>query len=188
VVLGDVARRPAVPGANDNATGVATLVALARRLRERPVRGLRVLLVSTGSEESFTEGMCAFLDRHGDELDPATTRFLVVDCTGGPTLVQLEGEGMLYITPYDEELKTLVTRAGREEGIGCLRGLQTRSITDALPAARRGYRAAMLTSVDPVDSIPNYHWPTDLPENVDYDTVAAGVRVCDRVIRRLAAD
>jgi hypothetical protein len=32
----------------------------------------------------------------------------------------------------------------------------------------------------------NYHWPTDVPENVDYRGVADSVKLCERVIRRLA--
>jgi hypothetical protein len=32
----------------------------------------------------------------------------------------------------------------------------------------------------------NYHWPTDVPENVDYDAVGRAVAVAERVVRRLA--
>ena len=53
--------RQAVPGANDNLTGVAVLLSLARSLRDDPLpAGTRVILLSTGSEESFMEGMQAF--------------------------------------------------------------------------------------------------------------------------------
>ena len=40
----DIGSRSVVPGANDNLSGVAVLVELARALRERPVQGVRVLL------------------------------------------------------------------------------------------------------------------------------------------------
>src|SRR3954451_22545858 len=43
----DIATRTVVPGANDNLTAVAVLLELAHALREEPVRGVRVLLVST---------------------------------------------------------------------------------------------------------------------------------------------
>jgi hypothetical protein len=69
----EIGSRSTVPGANDNLTGVATLIGLARRLQERPVAGARVLLLSTGSEESFMEGMQAFARRHFHRL-PATAR------------------------------------------------------------------------------------------------------------------
>ena len=69
LAFGDIATRTVVPGANDNLTAVAVLLELARLLRERPVEGVRVLLVSTGSEESFMEGMRGWVRRHGPALD-----------------------------------------------------------------------------------------------------------------------
>ena len=66
--------RAVVPGANDNLSAVGALVGLAAALRDRPVEGARVLLVSTGSEESFSEGMQGFGERHFDDLDPDADR------------------------------------------------------------------------------------------------------------------
>ncbi len=51
----DIGRSPISPGANDNLTSVAALLALARRLAAEPVTGLRVILLFPGSEESFEE-------------------------------------------------------------------------------------------------------------------------------------
>ncbi|MGC1799798.1 MAG: hypothetical protein WA701_05365 [Solirubrobacterales bacterium] len=31
----------------------------------------------------------------------------------------------------------------------------------------------------------NYHWKTDTPENVNYDTVADAIRLSEAVIRKL---
>ena len=58
------ARREVVPGANDNGTAVVPLLALAERLLEEPPQGIRVILLSAGSEESFSEGIKAFGERH----------------------------------------------------------------------------------------------------------------------------
>ncbi len=41
-----------------------------------------VLLVSTGSEESFIEGMRGFVARHGAELARSQARVLCVECVG----------------------------------------------------------------------------------------------------------
>jgi TonB family protein len=58
-VIGQIGSTRVVPGANDNVTGVVTLIELARRLADEPTSEVRVLLVSTGAEESFMEGMRA---------------------------------------------------------------------------------------------------------------------------------
>ncbi len=69
--MADIGRSRVVPGANDNLSAVAVLIALARSLAEQPPAGVRVLLLSTGSEESFMEGMQGFMRRHRARLDPA---------------------------------------------------------------------------------------------------------------------
>ncbi|MHB8235384.1 MAG: peptidase M28, partial [Solirubrobacteraceae bacterium] len=51
--VADIWRNETVQGANDNLSGVAALVALAQMLRDDPVPGLRVLLVSCGAEETL---------------------------------------------------------------------------------------------------------------------------------------
>lgn len=175
-----------VPGANDNVTGVAVLLGVARSLRDAPVSGLRVLLVSTGAEESFMEGMKGFVERHAPALSPAHTRFVAVDTVGSPHLHAIESEGMLVHADYDAGLKDLLSAGAAERGVDLGRGLRFSFATDALRAMRAGYRAALLASVNEFKAPANYHWRTDHADNVDYGTVAAAVEICDAVIRRLA--
>ena len=78
---------------NDNATAVVLLLAIARRLLAEPTSSLRVILLSTGSEESFSEGIKAFGERHFDSPPRESTFFLCVDTLGSPTLNVLRGEG-----------------------------------------------------------------------------------------------
>src|ERR1700677_701984 len=78
-VVIDVWRSQTVPGANDNLSGVATLVAFAELLRERPLPGLRVLLVSCGAEETLQDGVRAFIASHRHELAPGRTCFVNLD-------------------------------------------------------------------------------------------------------------
>jgi hypothetical protein len=70
--------------ANDNLSGVAALVALAELLRERPIPGMRVLLVSRGAEETLQDGVRAFMARHRDELDAERTWFVASIQHQGP--------------------------------------------------------------------------------------------------------
>jgi hypothetical protein len=186
--MAEIGSRSTVPGANDNLSGVAVVLGLARTLRERPVRGLRVLLVSTGSEESFMEGMQAFARRHFASLPTGSTHVVCVDTVGSPTLMELEGEGMLWMRDYPEAFKDLVAQAAEAEGVELVRGLRFRNATDGLIALKAGYPTVMLGSITRYKAPANYHWPTDTAENVDFDTVADCARVVDAVVRRLAAD
>ena len=182
----EIGARGVVPGANDNLTGVATLAGLARRLADEPVAGVRVLLVSTGSEESFMEGMQAFARRHFATLPTDRTHVICVDTVGSPELVMLEGEGMLRMHDYPAAFRELVAECARRAGVHLRRGLRFRNATDALIARRAGYPTVMLGSVNRYKLPDNYHWPTDVPDNVDFSTTADAVALCHEVVQSLA--
>ena len=186
--MADIGGRAVVPGANDNLSAVATLLALARSLQERPIQGVRVLLVSTGSEESFSEGMQAFGSRHFHELDPDHTEMLCVECVGSPDLQVIEGEGMLKMRDYPQAMRDEIEQAASEAGVPIARGLRTTAATDAIIALRAGYRVATLASVDETKWPANYHWPSDSPANICWSTIEQAIRVCDRWVRRRAGE
>ncbi|MGE5617351.1 MAG: M28 family metallopeptidase [Candidatus Woesearchaeota archaeon] len=182
-----IALSPTVPGANDNLSGVATLLSVARSVAREPLRGLRLMLVSTGDEEGLMEGMRAFFEAHRDELSPERTRFLNVDAVGSPHLVLIEAEGMLQVRQYDEPFKDLIGDCAATAGIPLRRGFTMRLGTDGYVALRNGVPAATLMSANDYGAASNYHWPTDTPDRVDYATVEQAVSLCNLVVRRLAA-
>ena len=171
-----------VPGANDNLSSVAVLVALAHELKQNPTEGVRVILLSTGSEESFMEGMQGFGRRHFAELPPDATEFVCLECVGSPQLCVVEGEGMLRMRDYPERSREALARAGAAAGIELQRGLRTVAATDALIALRAGYPTCTLGGVDETKFPSNYHWPSDLPDNLDWSSVDRAVDVCLRYL------
>jgi hypothetical protein len=183
--MADIALRDVVPGANDNLSGVAAQMSLAHALAADPPRNTRVILLFPGCEESFQEGMSAWLDRHQHELPKRTTAFVNHETVGSPMLVLLEGEGMLGITDYSAELKRRIRAIGDELGIFLYKDLRTRNASDSLIPLRRGYTCAVLASCDEYKAPSNYHWPTDVPENLRYDTIADCARITLELTRRL---
>jgi hypothetical protein len=186
-VMGDIAARSVVPGANDHLTAVGAVIALAQRLRDEPLAGARVLLVSTGSEESFSEGMSGFLARHGDELDPSRTELLCLECLGGARLIVVEGEGMLRMRDYPAEMCDALVQAAARAGVRIERGAKTVAATDALVALRAGYPVVTLASMEDTKLPLNYHWPNDVPENLRWPTLERAIEVCERFVRERAA-
>jgi hypothetical protein len=181
--MADIGARDVVPGANDNLSAVGALVALAARLREKPVQGLRVLLVSTGSEESFSEGMAAFGRRHFPALDPERTEFVCLECLGGPKLLVVEGEGMLRMRDYTPHMRTALAEAAADAGVTITRGLRTVAATDALIALRAGYPVVTLASIDETGLPLNYHWPSDTPDALHWETIEAAIDTCEQFVR-----
>ncbi|HTA33534.1 MAG TPA: M28 family peptidase [Solirubrobacteraceae bacterium] len=182
----DIGASAVVPGANDNLSAVAVLVALSRALSERPSPGVRVLLLSTGSEESFMEGMQGFIRRHRGALDPDRTTVLCLECVGSPTLTLIEAEGMLRMRPYSDSARRRLADAAAALDVELVRGLRTVAATDALVALRRGYAAATLASIDETKFPANYHWPSDTPENLDWGTMQRAFAVTERFVRAAA--
>jgi hypothetical protein len=182
----EIGVRDAVPGANDNLTGVATLLGLATELAEQPLEGLRVLLVSTGSEEAFMEGMQAFARRHFPDLLPERTHVVCVDTVGSPQLTLIEGEGMLRMRDYPNDFKSFVSECADDSGVELSRGLRLRNATDGLIALRAGYPTVAIGSVTELKVPSNYHWPTDTAENVDHERVSDAVTLCTAIAQRLA--
>jgi Peptidase family M28 len=188
-IIVDIWRNQTVPGANDNLSGAAALVALAELLHDDPVPGLRVLLVSCGAEETLQDGVRAFLARHRHELALGRTWFVNLDTVGSPHLVQLEAEGPVWMEPYTGPwLRDLL--AARAEGLGIAleRGFRARASTDSVIPSRAGYPTATLVSITDWRSPANYHLPSDTPANLDYATVADATRLVHDLARALAED
>jgi hypothetical protein len=185
--LEDIAHSQIVPGANDNLSGVAVLVALAERLRS--LAGLRVLLVSCGAEEVLQGGIYGFVRRWLPKLDRERTWFLNLETVGSPELILLEGEGPVVMEDYfDRSFRDLVARAAASAGAPIRRGMRSRVSTDAVIPSRAGYPTATLTSIDRYKALSNYHKMSDTPENVDYRTVRQALTVAEGVAHELAAN
>jgi hypothetical protein len=183
--MADIGVRRVVDGANDNLTGVAASMSLARALAADPPENTRIVLLFPGSEEGFQEGMHEWWLRHRDEFDRSTTLFVNHETVGSPHLVLLEGEGMLGITDYPADVKRFVQDIADDLGIFLYRELRTRNSSDSLLPLRDGYKCALFASCDDLKAPTNYHWYTDTPENVDYETVDEMARLSLELTRRL---
>lgn len=184
--MAEIGLRGVVPGANDNGTAVIALLELARRFAADPPAGLRVILLSTGSEESFSEGMKAFGERHFPGLPVDSTFFVNMDTIGSPHLTVLRGEGFLKMFDYPEPALNLADRAAEEEGIDLMPNLRIRNGTDGLEPLYAGYPVVSICSCTEHKQPANYHWPNDIAENVDFNTVESGIRLAESITRRLS--
>jgi hypothetical protein len=185
--LADIALHPAVPGANDNLSGVAVALAVAAALNRAPLPGLRVLFLSAGAEEALQQGIREFARAQFSRLDPGRTWFLTLDTVGSGNLVMLEGEGTVRMHDYGTPFKDLVADCARQAGIPLIRGLRSRNSTDGCVPMRYGFPTVTLVSVNDQKLLPNYHQYSDTPENVDYRSVRAAAGLTEAVARRLAA-
>jgi len=165
-----------VPGANDNASGVAVATAIARELSRQPLESTRVIFLATGCEESGTAGMRSFLESHSGEWDGAL--FLNLDGVGAPaTLRYLPREGVGRILDADRGLLGVCERVARDRpDLGLEPAARLVGLTyDATPVMARKGRAITLSAQD--ESIPNYHTPDDVPKALDLGVLARALEV-----------
>jgi hypothetical protein len=183
--MAEIGLRDVVPGANDNGTAVIALLALAERLLAEPTENLRVILLSVGSEESFSEGIKAFGERHFPDLSQESTFFLCLETLGSPHLLVLRGEGFLRMREYPSRSLAMMDGLAEELGIRLFPNLRLRNGTDGLEPLAAGYETAVLASCTDLKQPANYHWWHDLAKNVDFATVADGIRLSEAAVRRL---
>jgi acetylornithine deacetylase/succinyl-diaminopimelate desuccinylase-like protein len=183
--MADIGLRNPVPAANDNGTAVVALLELARRFVAEPPQGIRVILLSTGSEESFSEGMKAFGERHFPELPRESTFFLCLETLGATHLLALKGEGFLKMRDYPPRALAFVERVAGDLGIWLYPNLRTYNGTDGLESAAAGYETVALCSCTDHKQPGRYHWPNDTAENVDFSTLERAITLSEAAVRRL---
>jgi hypothetical protein len=181
----DIGARQVVPGANDNGSSVVALLALARRFAAEPPRGVRVVLLSAGSEESFSEGMKAWGERHFPELPRESTLFLCLESIGSPHLLVLRAEGFLKLYEYSPRPLAFMDDLAEEMDIDLVPNLRVRAGTDGLESLAAGYETAVLCSCDDLKQASNYHWPTDIAANINYTTLEQAIDLSQEAVRRL---
>ena len=184
--MADIGLREVVPGANDNGAACIVLLALAKRFAEEPPEGVRVILLSTGSEESFSEGMKAWGERHFPELPRESTLFLCLEALGSDHLLVLRGEGFLRMNEYSPGALAFMDSLAAEMNIWLYPNLRIHNGTDGLEPLASGYQTAVLCSCNDLKQAGNYHWPTDIAANINFTTVETAISLLQETVRRLS--
>ena len=173
-LLIDIALSDIVPGAYDNASGVAAVLSAADELTANPPANLDVWVVLAGSEESFCEGSRAFVRSRRKELDRATTAFVNVDSVSFGQVAYEISQGPVISLPHDPQLIELCQALGESGAAGPegARPIRHPLLDDAMPARVRRMRAITLRTTDPEGNLaPWYHTHDDVPERVDAEAL-----------------
>jgi Zn-dependent M28 family amino/carboxypeptidase len=190
VLVIDITLSNVVPGAYDNASGVAAVLSAAEELDENPPANLDVWVVLPGAEECNAEGMAAWFRRHRKDLDREQTFFVNLDSLSYGTVHYLDGEGAIVTYAMDPRLRQLAA-AVAESGIPAAEGSRPLTIpfhTDALPAVARGFRAISLIGAEDGVGAPYYHTHEDTPDKIDDEALTRAVSFTVELVRALDRD
>jgi hypothetical protein len=190
VLVIDISLSKVVPGAYDNASGVAAVLSTAEELDDDPPSNLDVWVVLPGAEECNAEGMAAWFRRHAREIDRERTFFVNLDSLSYGTVHYLDGEGAIVTYGMDRRLRELCA-AIADSGLPAAAGARPITIpfhTDALPAIARRFRAISLIGAEEGVGAPYYHTPQDTPDKVDDEALSRAVSFTVELVRAIDRD
>jgi hypothetical protein len=198
------------PGANDNGSGVAAILSLARRFAgTQNYRTLR--FVAFVNEEPFyfqsTEmGSYVYAGRcreRGDQISTMVSLETIGYFSGqrGSQRYPAPGLGLIYPRTgnFIGFVSNIDSRSLLRAALGEFRRhAQVPSEGAALPAAvpgvgwsdqwsfwQHGYRGIMVTDTAPF-RYPHYHAPSDMPDKLDYDSMTRVATALEKMIQRQA--
>jgi hypothetical protein len=175
-LLLDIALSGVVPGANDNASGVATVLRLAQRFGgANLLRHFEVMVLLPGAEEGFLLGMRAWLRRHKKELDASSTIFVNVDTVGHGTVRWQTKSGFIFPLSFHPALLELCAELGEKHNA---RGVVSRIVSDAYSARAAGFPAVSIGCLNAMDYVPTYHQHSDTPDNIDPESLDRAFDFC----------
>jgi Peptidase family M28 len=184
-LLADIALSSPVPGANDNASGVATVLRLADRYGG-DLDHFDVWVLFTGAAEGLQLGMRAWLRAHRRELDKARTAFVCVDEVGHGTVRYARKEGFVIALRHHRALVELCDQIAEEDadddGRYAARGYVSRSAGDGHVARVAGFPAVTVSCLNALDYAPHHHRPTDTVDNIDPDALERAFGFCSELI------
>jgi Zn-dependent M28 family amino/carboxypeptidase len=171
------------PGANDNATGVALVLAVARGLAAVPCRTRGVRFVMFDQEEIGLIGSTAYATRQQQARTPIVAVH-TIDQVGWDDDNDLRFELELPTAQLLEEYRSGAAAVGAQVVV------TTTSGTDHTAFRERGFAAVGLTEeYVGGDTTPHYHSPSDTASTVDAAYHAVATRLVTFVVaRELGAD
>lgn len=161
-------RTPFSPGANDNASGVAVCLEIAKHLKNYPLKHTSIHFAFTGCEEVGAHGIKTFLNQYTDVIDNKTV-FIILDEVGLGSIRYLTRDGLVFQHPTHPQALALAHQTAStlktlniHEGPGL-------AYTDALVATKRGLSALTICTLPETGSQESSHWHqmSDTIEHVD---------------------
>ena len=199
------------PGANDNGSGVAALLALARTFAARTTPALELRFVAFTMEEYYfsshhmgsghyarrcrekgeavkamlsLETMGYYSDKKGSQKYPLRILDLLYPSRGNFIAFVGNGESRRLVRGAVGAFRSVAQIPS--EGLAAPRGTPGTDLSDHLSFWREGYPALMVTDTAPF-RYDYYHSPLDTPERLDYPNLARVVLGLETVTELLTA-
>ena len=176
------------PGANDNATGTAIVMGLAERALKTPLQNIELWAINSGCEEVGAYGAEAWTRQHVHEVEGAI--FLTIDNVGGKDTspCYLTKETLIFPFTSDPTLVDLANLIAAENPeIGARSHEMKDAYTEGSIGIKAGLRCLTFVNYTPDGAIPDWHQPSDVFDNVDWEVVQRTEEFVWRLIQKVDA-
>lgn len=155
------------PGANDNASSMGTVLALAERIKAQPLANTEVWLAFTGCEETSGNGILALVKEYGSTLKEAL--FLDFEMVGiGDEISYIRQEGNIRPLTIPQDTEAFIREAGREHGLLIAQAPLVGAATECSILWKHGFRAVCLVAHRTGSTLlPEWHRLTDTPDHLE---------------------
>lgn len=176
-----------VPGANDNATGVACAFALAERWQAEKHNNTELVILISGCEEPGLLGAASWVKQNRSAFSRTPTFFVNLDLVGCRDLHFLRSECALngWVVPYPNWILRLCHEVAEEMSLDFPNPHTIPTHTDGLAFLARNVPGLTITSSESGTFVPHYHTMSDRSEYVNFETVSLATEFAWRVIERL---
>jgi Zn-dependent M28 family amino/carboxypeptidase len=149
------------PGANDNASGVAMMLSIAKEIQGQPLPNHNVLFIAFAGEEIGLEGSSFFVNQHilgGDQI----SLVLNLDIMGSGE----EGITVVNGTVYPQLFQRLVELNESTQSVNQIKPRGKAANSDHYPFSEAGIPAVFIYTMGPNK---NYHDIHDKAEALSFD-------------------
>ncbi|MBN2154087.1 MAG: M28 family peptidase, partial [Candidatus Lokiarchaeota archaeon] len=179
-----------VPGAVDNLSAVAVVLAIGRHVRKHPEivpAGTEIRLISFGCEEAALRGARRFVEAHRPELEHSDFQLVNMDGLQSPKSFMIFSFEPTTRTPHDAGVTRGIMAAARRVGLH-VSNFGSKSIdrmagffsggTDAAAFSKVKIPASTFGALDVLKYINNYHTSRDTPDRIEPGTLEGALRIC----------
>ena len=188
----DIALSEVVPGANDNASGVAAAISLADQLERTAPENLDVWVVLSGAEECLMQGMRSFVRGHRKVLADRPTYFVNLDSVAGGEVRWTSSEGLAVSFDMGRRLNQLcaaIAEAAPSQNGDRPSALAWGMASDMVPVRLAHFEAVTITTLPPGAIVAaNYHRLADVPAAVDTKAIDRAHDFALELVRKLDRD
>jgi hypothetical protein len=179
--------QPAVEGANDNASALAVVLALAEALKANPLPNTEITFLFTGCEEAGCIGLRAYLD--AEQPKRYQSYFIDFEMVGTGNICYITQHGISHFSQYKpaENLLALAAQTARKHPALNVSGRNMLTLEEVATLADKGYQALCIAGHNQEGYLPNWHRSSDALAKIEPGTLSKAARYAYALLQELDA-